>query len=122
VDIGGGIYMPPPETLLAVRMHMAERHAEFHELAGSSAIKRLFGAMQGEQLSRVPKGFCAEHPAADLLRFKQFLLFTTLDAAIVTTPKLFTELEKRFRALAPFLDFLNAPLAGKRPARREEWL
>jgi uncharacterized protein (TIGR02453 family) len=60
------------------------------KLAASSAIKRLFGAVQGEQLSRVPKGFCAEHPAADLLRFKQFLLFTTLDAAIVTTPKLFT--------------------------------
>jgi uncharacterized protein (TIGR02453 family) len=112
VEVGGGIYMPPPETLLAVRTHIAERHAEFRKLAASSAVKRLFGAVQGEQLSRVPKGFCAEHPAADLLRFKQFLLFTTLDAAIVTTPKLFVELEKRFRALAPFLEFLNAPLIG----------
>jgi hypothetical protein len=28
----------------------------------------------------------------------------------VTTPQLFPELEKRFRAIAPFLDFLNAPL------------
>jgi uncharacterized protein (TIGR02453 family) len=121
-DVGGGIYMPQPETLLAVRTHIAERHEEFRKLVTSSAIKRLFGAMQGEQLSRVPKGFCAEHPAADLLRFKQFLLFTTLDAALVTTPKLFTQLEKRFRALAPFLEFLNAPLAGKRStARREEW-
>ena len=122
VDVGGGIYMPTPETLLAVRTHIAERHAEFRKLAASPAIKRLLGAVYGAQLSRVPKGFCSDHPAADLLRFKQFLLFTTLDAAIVTTPKLFTELEKRFRALAPFLDFLNAPLAGKRPARREEWL
>jgi uncharacterized protein (TIGR02453 family) len=119
VDVGGGIYMPQPETLLAVRTLIAERHAEFRQLAASSAIKRLFGAMQGEQLSRVPKGFCAEHPAADLLRFKQFLLFTTLDAAMVTTPKLFGELEKRFRAMAPFLDFLNAPLAGKRRDRQD---
>jgi len=119
VDLGGGIYMPTPETLLAVRTHLAERHAEFRKLAASSAIKRLFGAMHGEQLSRVPKGFCADHPAADLLRFKQFLMFTTLDAAIVTTSKLFTELEKRFRALAPFLDFLNAPLAGKRRVKEE---
>ncbi len=113
VDVGGGIYMPPPPTLLAVRTHIAERHAEFRQMAESSAIKRLFGSVQGEQLTRVPKGFCAEHPAADLLRFKQYLLFTSLDPAIVTTPKLFTELEKRFRALAPFLDFLNAPLAEK---------
>ena len=114
VDVGGGIYLPPPETLLAVRTHIAERHEKFRQLAASHATKRLFGAVQGEHLARVPKGFCADHPAADLLRFKQYLLFTTLDAAIVTTPKLFVELEKRFRALTPFLEFLNAPLVGKR--------
>jgi uncharacterized protein (DUF2461 family) len=49
---------------------------------------------------------------------KQYLLFTTLDAGIVTTPQLYTELEKRFRALAPFLDFLNAPLVQRRKRRR----
>jgi len=121
VDVGGGIYMPPPETLLAVRTHIGARHADFRRIAGGGAVKRLFGAMQGERLSRVPKGFCAEDPAADLLRFKQFLLFTTLDAAIVTTPKLFVELEKRFRAMAPFLEFLNAPLAGMKRAREERF-
>ena len=120
VDVGGGIYMPPPETLLAVRTHIAERHAEFRELAASSATKRLLGEVQGEQLLRVPKGFCADHPAADLLRYKQFLLFTRLDAAIVTTPKLFVELEKRFRALTPFLEFLNSPLVGAKRRVREE--
>ena len=26
VDVGGGIYMPPPEALLAVRMHIAEHN------------------------------------------------------------------------------------------------
>jgi uncharacterized protein (TIGR02453 family) len=45
VDVGGGIYMPQPETLLAVRTHIAERHAEFRQLAASSAIKRLLGAV-----------------------------------------------------------------------------
>src|ERR1700690_3239847 len=55
VDIGGGIYMPPPETLLSVRTHIAERHTEFRQLAASSAIKRLLGAVYGQELSRVPK-------------------------------------------------------------------
>ncbi|HTT60662.1 MAG TPA: DUF2461 domain-containing protein [Bryobacteraceae bacterium] len=122
VDVGGGIYMPPPETLLAVRTHIAGRHAEFRKMAAAPAVKRLFGGVQGEQLSRVPKGFNADHPAGDLLRFKQFLLFTTLDAAIITTPNLFVELEKRFRALTPFLEFLNAPLAAAPRARAEQWL
>jgi uncharacterized protein (TIGR02453 family) len=112
VEVGGGIYMPPPEALLAVRTHIADRHTDFRRLAGASSIKRLLGAVQGEQLSRVPKGFCAESPAADLLRFKQYLLFTTLDPAMITTPKLFVEIGKRFRAMARFLDFLNAPLVS----------
>jgi uncharacterized protein (DUF2461 family) len=122
VDVGGGIYMPQPETLLAVRAHIAECHAEFRQLAASSAIKRLLGAVYGAELSRVPKGFRADHPAADLLRLKQFLLFTTLDAGLVTTPRLFAEVEKRFRAMAPILEFLNAPLLEKRRARQEQWL
>jgi uncharacterized protein (TIGR02453 family) len=122
VDVGGGIYMPPPETLLAVRAHIGDRPAEFHRLGSSPAMKRLFGAVQGEQLSRVPKGFPADHPAADLLRFKQYLLFTSLDAAIVTTPQLYTEVEKRFRAMAPFIDFLNAPLVQKRRAPAEKFV
>ena len=89
VEVGGGIYMPAPETLLAVRTHIAGAARGVPPARRRRApVKRLFGAMQGEQLSRVPKGFRAEHPAADLLRFKQFLLFTTLDPAIVTTPKL----------------------------------
>jgi uncharacterized protein (TIGR02453 family) len=122
VDVGGGIYMPPQETLLAVRTHIAGSPEEFRRITNDAKVKRLFGAMQGEQLSRVPKGFPSDHPAADLLRFKQFLLFTTLDAAIITTPKLYAELEKRFRAMTPFLEFLNAPLTGrKRRVPREEF-
>ena len=73
-------------------------------------MKQLLGAVQGEQLSRVPKGFDAAHPAADLLRFKQFLLYVELEPDLATGPELYTEIVKRFRALRPFLEFLNAPL------------
>jgi len=118
VHVGGGIYNPSPEELLAMRTHIAARHAEFRRIVGASAVKRQFGAMQGEQLTRVPKGFCAEDPAADLLRFKQYLLFASLDAALVTTPKLFGEIEKRFRAMTPFIEFLNAPLVAQ--AKRQQ--
>ncbi len=122
VDVGGCIYLPPPDTLLRVRTHIAGHHTEFRRLAAAPAVQRLFGPMQGERLARVPKGFPADHPAADLLLFKQYLLFTTLDAALVTTPRLFGELEKRFRALAPFLEFLNAPLAAKPRVQDQIWL
>jgi uncharacterized protein (TIGR02453 family) len=114
VGVGGGVYMPMPETLAAIRKRIAERHAEFRRVSGSPALRRLYGAMQGDALSRTPKGYACDHPAADLLRFKQFLFYDELPPGIATTPSLYEEVWKRFRAMAPFLAFLNAPLLAKR--------
>ncbi len=113
VAIGGGIYMPAPETLLAVRTHMATFHREFATLLKARAVKRLLGELQGEQLSRVSKGFCSDHPAAGLLRHKQFLLYVELPPDIATTPDLYEAVVSRFKAMTPFIEFLNAPLAAK---------
>jgi uncharacterized protein (TIGR02453 family) len=114
VAIGGGLYMPPPETLLAVRNHIAGHHAELRKVTASRMIRKLLGEMQGEQLSRVPKGFPADHPAADLLRFKSFVFYRELKPEIATTPKLLRDILERFRAITPFVEFLNAPVAHAR--------
>ncbi len=37
----------------------------------------------------------------------------SVELAVATTPKLFAEVLKRFRAMAPFIEFLNAPLQRK---------
>ena len=116
VGIGGGVYMPPPETLLAIRNYLAEHHEDYRRISGTRAINQLFGGVQGEQLSRVPKGFVKDHPAEDLLRFKQFLLYVELPPAIAVTPELFVEAQKRFRAMAPFVEFLNKPLVASAKA------
>jgi uncharacterized protein (TIGR02453 family) len=114
VGIGGGIYMPAPETLRAIRTHVAEHYQDFRRITQASAVKQLLGAVQGEQLSRVPKGFDAAHPAADLLRFKQFILYVELEPDLATGPELYAEIVKRFRAMRPFLEFLNAPLVRQK--------
>lgn len=110
IEAGGGVYMPPPEDLRAIRGYLAEHHQEFRRIATAREVKRLFGEMTGDSLTRTPKGFPADHPAADLLRMKQFLLFRPLEVSIATTPKLYREIVKRFQAVTPFLEFLNRPL------------
>jgi uncharacterized protein (TIGR02453 family) len=117
VAVGGGVYMPSPETLLAIRTHIAARPAELRRLTESKSVRKLFGELQGEQLTRVPKGFAGDHPAEDLLRMKQFLLYIELPPEMATTPRLFREIESRFRAMTPFLEFLNTPLLA--PARKK---
>jgi len=112
VAIGGGVYMPEPPVLLAIRNHIAEHHQEFRRILRARQVKQLLGELHGEQLSRVPKGFACDHPALDLLRFKRFILYTTLEQELATKPALYTEIVKRFRAMAPFLRFLTTPLAA----------
>jgi uncharacterized protein (TIGR02453 family) len=112
--IGGGIYMPGPPELLAIRHHIDRHHQELRKILKARAVKDLFGDLHSEQLSRVPKGFAPDHPAADLLRFKRFVLYVELEPELATTPEFFTETVKRFRAMTPLLEFLTAPLSGKR--------
>ena len=73
VWIGGGLYAPDPASLHAVREHIAARHARLRKLLAAAPFVRTFGSLSGERAARMPRGFAAEHPAADLIRHKQFL-------------------------------------------------
>ena len=114
IEVGGGVYMPAPEDLRAIRDYLAEHHEEFRRITSARHVRRLLGEVRGERLTRVPKGYAPDHPAADLLLMKQFLLFKTLDAKLATTPKLYRELLSRFEAMTPFLEFLNEAVVGCR--------
>ncbi len=115
VEIAGGVYMPTPDELRAIRLHLLEHHKEFRKIVAARPLRTLMGDLQGSQLARVPKGFPKDHPADDLVRYKQCLFDQLLEPSLATTPKLLPELVKRFRVMMPFLDFLNAPLLkGKR--------
>jgi uncharacterized protein (TIGR02453 family) len=63
VAIGGGVYMPDPDLLAAIRHHIAEHHEELRRILRAKAVRTLFGEMQGEQLSRVPKGLPLRSPS-----------------------------------------------------------
>lgn len=114
VAVGGGVYLPGPESLAAMRGRLAGRHEEFRKIVSEPKLRRLLGELQGERLTRAPKGYPAAHPAADLLRFKQLYLYTELAPEIAATPGLFGEVARRFRAMAPLVDFLNEPVLRQR--------
>jgi uncharacterized protein (TIGR02453 family) len=114
VAVGGGVYMPEPDVLLEIRQHIAGNHQKLRKILSVPAVRRWLGELQGDQLARVPKGFLATDPAADLLRFKSFFLYVTLEPELATTPQFFNEVLTRFKAMKPFLDFMTAPSAKKR--------
>ena len=70
VAVGGGVYAPEPQQLLAIRGRIAEHHEEFRRILAAKPVRKLLGSLEGAQLSRVPRGFAPDHPAAELLRHK----------------------------------------------------
>jgi uncharacterized protein (TIGR02453 family) len=110
VGIACGVYSPGPDELRKLRHFIAENHESFLK------TNKLMGAVQGDTLQRIPKGFDADHPAADLIKMKQWYWWVELDPALVTSPKLKAEIIKRFKAIAPMVEMLNKPLLQKRAA------
>lgn len=108
VEIAGGIYRPENEQLLILRNCLLDHHLDFAAL--SKPVEKLMGPLQGEQLARSPKGFPADHPAADLLRRKQLYWYVSLKPELALTKKLFAEVTRRFTAMLPAVQFLNQPL------------
>jgi uncharacterized protein (TIGR02453 family) len=109
VWIGGGMYAPPPPLLYAVREHIAANPRRLRTLVESPAFRRDIGALEGERLQRVPRGFPKEHPAAEYLKFRQFLAGREFEPAFATSPKFYSTLLALFRRAAPLMRFLNEP-------------
>lgn len=123
VWFGGGMYMPSSRELSLVRAHVAAHHRRLERLVRSVGFRRTFGALEGEKLQRVPRGFQKDHPAAEWLRHRQFLAGCERPAEFATSPAFYRTVSAAFKALAPVIAFLNEPLlaARKQAAAARPW-
>jgi uncharacterized protein (TIGR02453 family) len=115
--VGGGVYHPEREVLLAVREHVRDNHGALRKILAQSKVKSLFGEIGGDSLTRVPKGFDCEHPAADLIKHKDWLLSAEMEPTIATTAAVYKEILSRFRVIVPFVEFFNQPLSARTRAK-----
>lgn len=121
VWVGGGIYAPDTSQLQAVREHIVTNQRQFERILAAPAFRKL-GGLKGDQLTRVPRGWPKDHPAAEYLRHRQFLGFREEPAAFATRPDFYRQLVATFAALAPLVAFLNEPLLAQVDPRRQAHL
>ncbi len=111
VWVGGGMYAPETSQLAAVREHIAGNHKRLRAIVESPGFTKTVGALEGQKLQRVPRGFDKEHPAAEYLRHRQFLAAKEFPAEFATDPKFYAGVLNVFKQVAPLVRFLNEPLA-----------
>jgi uncharacterized protein (TIGR02453 family) len=112
VWVGGGMYAPDTSQLQAVREHIASDFTRFRSIVEAPGFRRTVGRLEGERLQRVPRGFAADHPAADYLKHRQFLAAREFPASFACSRGFYPGLLKVFRQIAPLIAFLNEPLVG----------
>jgi uncharacterized protein (TIGR02453 family) len=117
IEVAAGIWHPEREVTLAVRNHIADTHAELSRILADKKSRRLTGELKGDALTRAPKGFDPAHPAAELIKMKDWILDVTLEANLATTPQLQGAIVDRLRAMTPLLVYLNRPLLKRKAAR-----
>ena len=86
--VGGGMWHPEPARLGAWRSAVAERPRAVHAALRDAAFVATFGEVEGERLKRVPSGFPADHPEAELLKLKDVTFGRHLTDGEVTSPEL----------------------------------
>jgi uncharacterized protein (TIGR02453 family) len=118
--IGGGLYSPLPEDLNAVRQRIADDPMSFQKIVNRKQFRRLFGNLEGERLSRVPRGYAPDHPGAGYLKYKQFLVMRTFPAEQATEPSFYPMVIETFRGMLPLVRFLNEPILAAQRIRERQ--
>jgi uncharacterized protein (TIGR02453 family) len=118
VWIGGGLWRPDTSQLYLVREHIVHNLPEFEKILASPRFKKL-GGLQGDRLTRVPRGYPKDHPAAHYLQYRQFMAFREEPAAFATRKDFYKQLRDTLATITPLVRFLNEPLvASQRTDRR----
>ena len=108
--IAAGKHMPDAAELRKIRNYIAENTKEFLKIIEAKKFRDVFGELNGDRLTRPPKGFDAAHPAIEYLKLKSFTVsrdFTEKEVLETSYPKLIAD---SFKTAYPLIEFLRRAL------------
>ena len=107
---GTGAWCPEPEMLLNVRTYISENFDRF-----SDVLETCGYPMSGDRLKNVPRGFDPEDPAAEYLKFKDWLIARSFpDAELKSFDRFIEETSETVKRMEPLRRFFNDALSQKK--------
>ncbi|MFI5196197.1 MAG: DUF2461 domain-containing protein [Chitinophagales bacterium] len=107
---GGGLWMPEPHILKAVRQEIDYNFKEFNAIIEEKKFKKLFNEVSGEQLKTIPQGYTGDNPAIEYLKMKSFTVGHNITDTEITGKNFTKKVVDVFNTMKPFIDFLNRQL------------
>lgn len=108
--VAGGFFGPDKDDLKRIRAAIATDDTALRAALADPRLVSTYGSLQGAAVKTAPKGYSKDHPAIDLLRYKQHLLQRQLTLAEVSSPDLIPNLVHDYQAMRPFLDVMTEVL------------
>jgi uncharacterized protein (TIGR02453 family) len=106
VFLGAGMWHPEPDALASIRDAIVDDPKAYRAAVRAKALKAGF-ALEGESLTRAPKGYDPEHPLIDALRLKDHIAVLNLKTKDATRPDLVDYVAGQLAATKPFMAFLT---------------
>ncbi len=108
--VAGGMYMPMPDVLKKIRQEIDYNPQPFLSIMKNKTFRNYFGELSGDQLKRTPQGYPEDHPHADLLKFKSYIVVRGFSDKEVMEKNFLKEVIKSFKAMKPLNDYLNTAI------------
>ena len=109
--VGGGNHMPQADSLKKIREEIFSNPQEFKNILEDKQFQDVFGNLQGDRLSRPPKGFDPDFEDIEFLKFKSFTVFQKLSDTEVLSKDLLNNVIEKFRIMKDFNAFLNKAIS-----------
>jgi len=114
---GGGLWIEDKEILKAVRNELASVPEDLLEILDKPSFRKFYpdGLWNFQKLKKVPAGYDANLPHADLLKYKHFIVSADLSDQLLRSAELYDFIIEAHREVYPLFRFLNSILedAGK---------
>lgn len=101
---GGGVWHPQPATMKRLRDFIVDNPRSWEHATRRAEFAKLY-ELDGETLSRPPRGYAPEHPLIADLKRKDFVATARLDEAVLLRPDLPKQLLARWKVLRPLIEW-----------------
>jgi len=103
--LGVGCWHPEADALRAIRQRIAAQPALWSAAISEPRFQQSY-QLEGDSLSRPPKGFAADHPAITDIKRKDFIAIAPFSWDEAYSPQMAAIVAERFERATPFVDFL----------------
>jgi len=103
----GGFWGPEQNDMKRIRQDIELNYKDWKKLLADKTLLKTFGKMIGEQVSSAPRGYAKDHPAIDLLRYKQFLFKHEFTDKEVCSPDFLYKVNDVFKKMRPFFNYMS---------------